>query len=62
MDLTFLLLLSFKLVLNLEDLDPNIKTLWSTFALAKVKISHNPTSELFRIEVDFFCRKMKQDK
>ena len=62
MYLTLLFMLSLPLFLNLEDWYPNIKTLWSTLALLKGKLSHNSISEIFRKELKIFCQKMKQDK
>ena len=46
--LTLLILLYLSLVLNVDYLDPNLKILWSPFALVKGEISHNSTLELFR--------------
>ena len=62
MDLTFLLLLSLPLPLNLEYWDPNIKTLWYDFVSVKEELSHNSTLEIFMQEVKVFYWMMTQDK
>ena len=62
MDLTLLFLLSFSWVLNLKELDPNIKIYWYPLALLKGKLSQNSTSELFRPKLKCFYCKMKQEK
>ena len=41
-------------------MDPNLKTLWSHFALVKEKLFRNSTSYLFRSGVHFSCYNIKQ--
>ena len=43
-------MLSFPWVLNLDYLEPNIKTLWYNFALVKGELYHNYTLDIFRPE------------
>ena len=57
-DLTFFLLLYFQWVLNLEDLEPELKNLWSLFDLAKGKPSHNYTLKLFKEESIFNAKQL----
>ena len=62
MALTLLLLLSLRLFLNSEDLDPNTKTLWSPIALMEDKLFRNSTSDISISEVKISCCNVKQDK
>ena len=52
-DFNFLLLLYLPKVLHLEDLEPNIKTMWYPFILYKGKPSNNCTLYIFTQEAIF---------
>ena len=62
MDLTLLLLFYLPWVLNLENLDPNLKTLLFILGLEKDKPSHNSIFGIFKQEAKCFWWMMKQDK
>ena len=62
MYLTLFVLFYFPRVLNLEDLYPNLNTLWFDFDLAKDNTSHNSILDIFSKKAILICWMTKHDK